>query len=184
MTEMSAYGHMIDGASNNLREAVSTVSTEDFTRRPVSGANPVSFIYFHVLRHWDRDINVYCKEEPPENDAWHRHGMSDALGYEPLGLGTEGIGTGYGYSDAEVDTLPLDAAGLGRYHDILSEETSAFLADLDPATLDEPKDFEGRRYSTGQRLRHLVAHTYLHLGDIEYAKGLLGAPAGDFPTLN
>lgn len=184
MTELSAYKHMIDGASSNLRDAVASVDDEAFNVRPVANANPINFIYFHVLRHWDRDINVYCKQETPESDAWHRHGLSDALGYESLGLGTQGIGTGYGYSDSEVDGLPLDDEGLGRYHEILIAETEAFLADLDPATLDDPEDYEGRRFTTGQRLRHLVAHTYLHLGDIEYAKGLLGAPAGDFPTLS
>jgi hypothetical protein len=184
MTELSAYKHMIDGASSNLRDAIASIADEDFDKRPVSNANPVSFIYFHVLRHWDRDINIYCKMEYPERDAWHRHGLSEAFGYEPLGRGTEGIGTGYGYSDAEVDALPLDAAGLRRYHEILIAETESFLAGLDPATLDDAKDYEGRRFTTGQRLRHLVAHTYLHLGDIEYAKGLLGAPAGDFPTLS
>ena len=184
MTELSAYRHMLDGVSNNLRDAVASVSDEDFDKRPVAGANPVHFVYFHVLRHWDRDINVYCQREPPEQDAWHRHGLSAALDYEPLGLGAGGIGTGYGYSAEEVDRLPLDAEGLGRYHAILIEETRAYLAGLDPATLDAPQQFEGRSYSIGQRLRHLIAHSYLHLGDIEYAKGLLGAPAGDFPTLN
>ncbi len=184
MTELSAYGHMIDGASGNLRDAVAVVSADDFGKRPAPGANPVHFIYFHVLRHWDRDINVYCKQEPPAQDAWHRHGLSEALDYEPLDIGTDGIGTGYGYSAEEVDGLPLDAEGLGRYHDILLEETHAYLASLDTATFDDPKEFEGRSYTIGQRLRHLVAHTYLHLGDIEYAKGLLGAPAGDFPTLS
>ena len=184
MTEMSAYGHMIDGASNNLRDAVASVSAVDFNERPAPGANPVNFIYFHALRHWDRDINVYGKLEPPEQDAWHRHGLSEALDYEPLGLGTDGIGTGYGYSAEEVDALPLDADGLGRYHEILVAETREFLAGLDASTLDDPQELGGRSFTTGQRLRHLVAHTYLHLGDIEYAKGLLGAPAGDFPTLS
>jgi hypothetical protein len=184
VTELEAYRTMIEAASRDLRSTVEGINPEMFGRRPVEGANPVSFIYFHVLRHWDRDINVYGKLEPPEQDAWHRHGLSEALDYEPLGLGTDGIGTGYGYSAEEVDALPLDADGLGRYHEILVAETREFLAGLDASTLDDPQELGGRSFTTGQRLRHLVAHTYLHLGDIEYAKGLLGAPAGDFPTLS
>ncbi|MEZ4521447.1 MAG: DinB family protein [Thermomicrobiales bacterium] len=183
MTEIGAYRRMIHGASNNLRDAVASVSDEDFGKRPVEGANPVNFIYFHVLRHWDRDINIYIQQQDPAADAWHRHGMSEALDYEPVGKGSEGIGTGYGYSDAEVDGLPTDPKDLRRYQDILERETEDLLDRLDPETLDDPMELEGRAYSIGQRLRHLVAHTYLHLGDIEYAKGLLGAPAGDFPTL-
>ena len=183
MTEITAYTRMIDGSSNNLRDAVATVDADDFDRRPAPGANPVSFIYFHVLRHWDRDISVYCRAQPPEQDAWHRHRLSEALGYEPLGKGTMGLGAGFGYSDADVDELPLDAEGLGRYHQILVEETDEMLALPNEQELVEQTQLDGRAFTPGQRLRHLIAHNYLHVGDIEHAKGLLGAPAGDFPTL-
>ena len=183
MTELNAYERMIEGASSNLRDAVASVPDVDFGRRPAPGANPVSFIYFHVLRHWDRDINIYIRRQEPEADAWHRNGLSEALDYEPLGIGAYGIGVGYGYSAAEVEDVPADANGLRRYHDVLEQETKQLLAEIDPTTFDDPMELDGRKYSGGQRLRHLVAHTYLHLGDIEYAKGLLGAPAGDFPTL-
>ena len=143
----------------------------------------MNFIYFHVLRHWDRDISVYCRQQSAAEDAWHRHGLSEALGYDPLGKGTLGIGTGFGYSDADVDELPLDTEGLGRYHQILVEETDELLAALDDQKLVEQMQLDDRTFTPGQRLRHLIAHNYLHVGDIEYAKGLLGAPAGDFPTL-
>ncbi|CAN5740150.1 hypothetical protein BH23CHL2_BH23CHL2_30060 [soil metagenome] len=183
MSELVAYQRMIEGASSNLRDAVASVREGDFGRRPAPGANPVNFIYFHLLRHWDRDINIYIQRQEPESDAWHRHGLSESLDYEPLGIGTYDIGTGYGYSAAEVDAVPTDAASLRRYHDILEQETKELLAEIDPATLEEPKELDGRKYTVGQRYRHLIAHTYFHLGDIEYAKGLLGAPAGDFPIL-
>jgi len=183
MTELNVYERMVEGASSNLRDAVASVPDVDFGRRPAPGANPVNFIYFHVLRHWDRDISIYVRLQDPEADAWHRHGLSEALDYEPTGIGEHGIGTGYGYSAAEVDAVPSDADGLRRYHDILEAETNELLAGIDPATLDDPMELDGRKYTAGQRFRHLIAHTYLHLGDIEYAKGFLGTPAGDFPTL-
>ena len=184
MNELTIYRRMIEGASRSLREAVEGVSPENAGTRPVDGANPVSFIYFHVLRHWDRDFNIFCNRQSPDSDAWHRHEFGVAMDYKPLGIGEFGLGTGYGYSDAEVDDVPADMAALGRYHDVLDRETADLLENVDLAAIEDEQDVHGIVDTVGGRLRHMIAHTFLHVGDIEYAKGLVDSSPADLPTVS
>lgn len=182
MSELQGYRTMIQYAANDLEEAVSTVGDEQFGKRSTPGANPVNFVYFHVLRHWDRDINVRIQGQDPSQDAWHRGGFSELTGYNPDGKGD--IGTGYGYSQAEVDEVTTDKAALLRYHQMLRQETDALLDSLDEESLRiERPSPSGSTLTTAGRLQHLIAHTYLHIGDIEYIKGLVGAPPSDLPNI-
>lgn len=184
MSELQSYRTMIQFATNDLAEAISTVSDGQFGTRPNPDANPVNFVYFHVLRHWDRDIDVRIQGQDPGQDAWHRGGFSELSGYNPDGKGELGIGTGYGYSQAEVDEVTTDKAALTRYHQMLRGETDTLLGSLDEKSLSvERTSPSGSTLTTAGRFQHLIAHTYVHVGDIEYIKGLVGAPACDVPNI-
>jgi hypothetical protein len=182
MSETQAYRTMIDYASNDLMTTIETVPDELFVKRPAPDANPVGFIYFHVLRHWDRDINVRIQGQPVENDLWHRAGFTEISGYDPDGKGL--YGSGYGYSQDEVDGMTAGKDALVQYHRALFDETHRLLDSLTGADLmiERPSP-SGSRLTTAGRLQHLIAHTYVHVGDIEYAKGLIGAPPGDVPAI-
>lgn len=184
MSELQSYRTMIQFANNDLEEAVSTVNDDRFGKRPTPDANPVNFVYFHVLRHWDRDINVRIQGQDPSQDAWHRGGFTGLTGYNPDGKGDPNIGTGYGYSQPEVDEVTTDKAALLRYHQTLWLETDALLSSLDEESLNvERTSPSGSTLTTAGRLQHLIAHTYVHVGDIEYIKGLVGAPPCDVPNI-
>lgn len=185
MSEIQAYRTMIEYAHTDLRTVISLMDDEAFTRRPTPDANPVNFIYFHVLRHWDRDINIRILAMDPEEDAWHRGGFSERTGYHPLGKGTSGIGTGYGYTAGEVDEVTGDRGALMAYQEMLMAETTVLLDSLDEASLTTPRPSpSGSVLTTAGRLQHLIAHTYVHVGDIEYAKGLLGSQPADVPNIS
>lgn len=182
MSEKDVLRALIDEAAKDLWLTVETVPQEIFERRPAPGLNPPNFLYFHVLRHWDRDVNVHCRGHEPEDDAWHRGGFSAELDYEPLGNGFNGMGTGYGYSDAEVDATPKNLQVLMRYHQMLQEETSSYLDAADDATLHEErtsKHLTENPYRPERWLRHMIAHTYLHIGDIQYAVGAVTTLSGE-----
>ena len=184
MSELQSYRTMIQFATNDLEETISTVGDEQFGARPNPAANPVNFVYFHVLRHWDRDINVRIQGQDPGQDTWHRGGFSELTGYNPDGKGDPDIGTGYGYSQVEVDEVTADKAALMRYHQMLRDETNTLLESLDEESLRvERASPSGSTLTTAGRLQHLIAHTYVHVGDIEYIKGLVGAPACDVPNI-
>lgn len=182
MSEKQVLRLLIDEAAKDLWETVEGVPQEVFEQRPAPGLNPAGFIYFHVLRHWDRDVTVRCLGREPEDDIWHREGFSIEVDYEPLGNGSAGIGTGFGYSDAEVDATPMDLVALMRYQHILQTETARYLDEVDEATLYEertsPHSIENP-YKPERWLRHLISHTNMHIGDIQYALGAVTTLSGE-----
>ncbi len=181
MDEFGVYRQMIEQVSGLLRRTVDEFDEAHFSKRPGPSLNPASFIYFHVLRHWERDINWVCKGQGPSTDLWARARIGEQMGYDPRGIGWRGVGTGYGYSDAEVDAVPADRTALNHYHDLLRDETWAFMKQLDGLDLDARivnEDFpdQGYGYSIRERHQHLIFHTSRHAGDISYVKGALGQP--------
>lgn len=179
MQELEIYRTMIDQAGSLLTRTVEDIDDENFGKRPGPHMNPASFIYFHVLRHWDRDVNVLSRGQAPDADLWHREGIGDALGYHPLGIGMRGLGTGIGYSDNEVDAVPADRETLARYQQLLHAETMAYLDDLDESEIHTEMTSEylpDVTYDIAARLQHLVMHSAYHTGDISYVKGALGQP--------
>jgi hypothetical protein len=184
MSELQAYRTMIDAASSELKKVIEVVPEQMFGARPEPDANPASFVYFHVLRHWDRDINMHVRGQEATTDAWHRHGLTDTTGYSPDGKGYNGMGTGYGYSAADVDEVPPNKDALMQYHRILKEETDQVLDTLDDDSIHVERVLAaGATITPAARFRHLIAHTFVHIGDIEYIKGLVGAPASDVPNV-
>ena len=179
LNEFIVYRQMIGQVSEFLRRTVDEFEETEFGWRPGPSLNPACFIYFHVLRHWERDINWVCKGQGPGSDLWARAGIGEQMGYDPLGSGWRGVGTGYGYSDSEVDAVPANREALNRYHDLLREETWAFIDTLDGHDVDAELDCQhfppqGVRYSIRERLQHLVLHTGRHTGDTAYVRGMIG----------
>lgn len=184
MSELQSYRSMIEFSHNDLWASISTVDDAAFTRRPTPTGNPISFIYFHVLRHWDRDLNVRILGSESEQDAWHRGDFAAKSGYDPMGKGFNGMGTGYGYTAEDVDGVTASRAALMEYQQMLMKETLALVDSLDDAGLPvERPSPSGAVLTTAGRLQHLITHTYIHVGDIEYIKGLLGVPNVDVPNI-
>ncbi len=178
---------LIEQASAKLRRAVSGVPSDLFGQRPGPGLNPVGFIYFHILRSWDEDLSVLCQDLPPDGDVWHRAGLSAKLDYEPLGHGRGGRGVGVGFDDTEVDAVPQRLDILTRYHDLLDNETGAWLESRSADELNRKRHSEGAesrgisRYSPASLLVMIALHQAEHAGDIKFVKGMLGMPDATFP---
>lgn len=187
MSEIDVLRQLIDEADKDLWQTVEGAPQEVFERRPAPGLNPPGFIYFHLLRHWDRDVAVRCLGREPEQDIWHQGGFSSELDYEPLGKGSTSIGTGFGYSEAEVDATPKDLQVLMRYHRMLQDETTVYLDGADDETLHEertsPHSIENP-YTPERWLRHLISHTNMHIGDIQYALGAVTTLSGEPPAFD
>ena len=167
---------LIREATNDLRDTVKGIPSDAFERRPGPGLNPAGFIYFHVLRCWDLDVNVLCRGQERDGDAWHRGGFSEALDYEPLGCGMGGSGVGFGYTDDEVDATPMDLDALMGYHQMLEDETYAYFNRVSMEELNAERTSENSRenpFKPERWLRHMISHTNMHIGDIQYVAGML-----------
>lgn len=176
MSANAIYQESIDGMSTMLTNVVAELDDATLARRPGPELNPLGFIYFHILRIWDLDLNVLIQGGAPAEDAWHRGGYSAELGYNPDGKGGRGTGMGFGYTDDEVDEIPYRLAPLQRYHQQLEEETRAYLSNASDAELQREISFLGQASSTGARAQHIVAHSWNHIGEMRLSKGLLGYP--------
>ena len=184
MNEATAYREMIENTSSALRARIEEVPDDKLHQRPGPGLNPVGWNYWHALRVWDLDINWRINGQAQAEDAWHRGDFTAKSGYNPDGKGLRATGIGLGYSDAEVDELEvISASVLLAYHDLLLAETLSYL--------DGAGDDELRRTLAGAgntpdtnvaaRLQHLVSHTWGHIGELSYAKGMLGMTDGTYP---
>jgi hypothetical protein len=181
--ESQIYREQLDTLSSQIKAEFEKMSEEILYRRPAPSANNAGFLYWHILRIWDLDLNHIIRGQSPSEDLWHRAGYSEKSGYNPDGKGLERLaGMGLGYSDAEVDevNVPLDI--LYAYHDELTAETSEYLDSAGNDDLRAELNRPGRPPMTAaQRMQHLIGHSYGHLGDIRFAKGLLGHTDTTYP---
>jgi hypothetical protein len=174
MSANAIYQESIDTMSTMLTNVVTEVDDLTLARRPGPELNPLGFIYFHILRVWDMDLNVLITGGTPANDAWHRGGYTDELGYDPDGKGGRGLGIGFGYTDEEVDAVPCRLAPLRSYHEQLAAETRAYLAGAGDDELSREVVAVGQPSTTGARVQHIVAHSWNHIGEMRLSKCLLG----------
>jgi hypothetical protein len=182
MSIAAVYQEQVDAMSTMLSNVVSDVDDEVLAKRPGRDLNPLGFIYFHILRVWDLDLNVLIQGRPPTEDAWHRGGYTEELGYSPDGKGGRGTGIGFGYTDEEVDEVPYRLAALRRYHEQLADETRTYLSSADDDELKRETTFLGQPSSTGMRVQHIVAHSWNHVGEMRMSKGMLGYPDATTPA--
>lgn len=184
MTEAAVYLAQIKAMSAFLTNQVSEVPDKMLYRRPGPSLNPVVWNYWHLLRVWDLDLNWLIKGQQPTQDLWHRGGFAAESGYDPAGLGTRGMGIGTGYTDAQVDALRVPRDVLASYQAALLAETEEYLSSADEAELHRevplPAD-PSQQTTPAVRLQHTISHSYGHIGELRYTKGMLGFPDRTYP---
>jgi hypothetical protein len=181
--ESQIYQEQIDTLSGQLKAEFEGMDADLLYKRPGPSVNTPGFLYWHILRIWDLDLNHIVKGESADGDAWHRGDYSSKSGYNPDGAGLDRLpGMGLGYSDAEVDSVSVPLNHLYEYHDQLMAETGAYLGSASDDDLRAEINRPGRPAMTAaQRMQHLIGHSYGHLGDIRFAKGMLGHTDATYP---
>ena len=176
-SEASVYLEQIRDMSDALERTIDEIAAPQFNQRPGPQLNPVGWNYFHLLRIWDLDLNWMCKGQSPLEDAWHRGGFTGKSGYDPDGKGGLSTGTGYGYSDDEVDEVQIEPKILKEYQRMLMAETEEFLraAGEDEMRSRTPSLLDPDQTRSGaERMQHTIAHSHGHIGEMRYAMGVLG----------
>lgn len=174
MALKDGYLEQVTTMSDFLTNLVADMDDASISKRPGETLNPVGFIYFHLLRIWDLDLNILVHGRPPADDAWHRGGFSEAMGYTPDGKGGNGMGLGFGYNDQEVDEVPYRLAPLQQYHQQLLDEARAYLTNASDDELNRAIKFRDTDTTTAARMQHTVAHSWNHIGEIRMTKSMLG----------
>ena len=174
MAHRDIYIEQVQAMSDMLAGQVAELDDTLLNTRPGQYLNPPGFLYFHILRVWDMDLNVLVGGSKPSDDAWHRGDYAATMGYNPDGKGGRGMGIGFGYTDAEVDEVPYQGEPLKRYHEQLIAETLSYLNDANDEELARDITAMGQPTTTGARIQHLVGHSWNHIGELRMTKSMLG----------
>jgi len=88
-----------------LERELARVPDEALRWRPGSEMNSIGDTVWHVAR-WLDLVSMWLQNAAPERQRWIADGWAERTGYDPRGLGTDGIGAISGYTFAEVEAIP------------------------------------------------------------------------------
>ena len=153
---MSARGEMLADWVADLRRGIE----RDLARtpetalhwRPARETNSIGDTVWHIAR-WLDLIAMWLANAAPETQHWIADGWAERTGYDPRGLGTDGLGAISGYTFDEVEAIPrLRSDQLRAYLAAVCDDVIAKLRACD--------DVAARRY-TG-----VIQGTFGHQGEI------------------
>ncbi len=73
--------------------------------RPAREMNSIADTVWHVAR-WLDLVTMWLENGAPETQHWINDGWAERTGYDPRGVGTDGLGAISRYSFAEVEAVP------------------------------------------------------------------------------
>ncbi|MGE5596095.1 MAG: DinB family protein [Hyphomicrobiales bacterium] len=144
-----------------LREDISGISDEKLWWQPQRGANPAGFLLWHIVRDED-DVVSFARgsERLWKSERWfERFGMSESE-------------QGTGFTAGEVAVLRYPFATLREYAEAVWPRTEREVPQLTDADLERPAFGDW----TVERLLNegCLCHSWLHLGEVRYVRGLQG----------
>lgn len=132
--------------------------------RPARETNSIGDTVWHIAR-WLDLVCMWLQNAAPERQHWMADGWAERTGYDPRGVGTDGLGAISGYSFAEVEAIPKLRA------DQLREYLNAVCDDVIPR-------LRGADDTAAQRYKGVVQGTFSHLGEIATIRTLYERQAG------
>jgi len=155
------------GLHSLLDRVTADLSDDQLHHVAVPGVQPIAFSLWHYVRTEDNIIRFVIQRRPT---VWMEQGWDAKLGLDARAQGT-------GMSDEDASNFRLASlADFRRYMTQVWESTDHYLAELDPeATTARVTIKPVGEMSLMQALGGMcLTHGYRHLGEIEYARGLVG----------
>jgi hypothetical protein len=131
------------------------------------GVKPIAFCLWHYVRTEDNIIRFVLQHRPT---VWMERGWDVRLGLDSRAQGT-------GMSEADASAFRIGSlADFRAYMTAVWAATDEYLKTLDPAAADRRVTIKPvGEMSLLQALGGMcLTHGYRHLGEIEYARGLVG----------
>jgi len=152
----------------NVADVLDGLTAEQLTYRLDSGANPVSWLVWHLTR--IQDDHVAAAFGLPQ--VWSSAGWAQRLGL-PAGM----MDHGYGHTPGQVASVAAatSASGLlGEYHEATYAQTVKLVSEIRDADLDRIVD---RRWTPavtlGVRLVSVMDDDMQHVGQAAYVRGVV-----------
>jgi hypothetical protein len=153
--------------SKDFEDVLDGLTIEELHRRPADGANPIGWLCWHATRSLDRTVgDVIWGEQYWIKEKWHAR----------FGRSPDPNDTGYGHTDAEVDSLNIpDVRALLDYHHTVMGATITYLENLSEDEFDRECIFSVQPGSTRAVYLRLIANIRdtQHIGQAAYVRGLI-----------
>ena len=163
---------LIDGfgrISENVAEVLSELTPEQLARQVAPGANPISWLVWHLTRVQDDHVAKAFGAE----QIWSAGGWAGRFGLRP-GM----MDIGYGHTASQVTEIAAATASaelLMEYHEATHAQTVKLVADITDADLDRIVDTRWTPPVTlAVRLVSVLDDDMQHSGQAAYVRGLLG----------
>jgi hypothetical protein len=150
----------------SLEKQLKDLSPEVINRQPQQECNSIGWIAWHIARAQDRHLSdVFGVEQLYITEHWYQKFNREA--------NPKDSGTGHSLEQAAAFKAP-DAQTLLDYHDGVIAHCTALIESLSEFDLDSPPDYPGAKPGTtkGGWLGGMLGHSYQHLGEIGYIRGL------------
>jgi len=163
--------------------------SEPQLRQQLPGHNSVAWIFWHITRWEDAEVNCLLRAVPE---------VLDAAWLERLGVDTRDAGTGASDEDVSDFSRRVDLAVLKEYRDAVGRETRSWLENGDLSVLDTIVDISARlaeappffdpdraawvlspqdgRTGASMLTWGVLGHAFSHLGDASHVIRSLGLP--------
>ncbi|WP_019547796.1 mycothiol transferase [Streptomyces sulphureus] len=166
---MDTSALLLDGYERireEVHEVLDGLTEEELNARLDSGANSIAWLVWHLTRVQDDHL----AEAAGHEQVWTSEAFDDRFALDlPAGS------TGFGHSSRDVAKVHLAEPSLLRdYYDAVHTRTTAFLQELDDASLDRVVDESWDPPTTlGVRLVSVLGDDLEHAGQAAYVKGVL-----------
>jgi uncharacterized damage-inducible protein DinB len=139
--------------------------------RPTTDANSIGFLLWHVLRTWD----VYLCFVDGAEELYEQENWPQRFGFDARGRGIAGGGMGTGFTADDVALVKAQPAPLIDYLEALLTRTTRPLRTASDESLAHHVEIpwwpQGPA-TIADVLSHIITHSYIHLGEVYYARGL------------
>jgi hypothetical protein len=141
--------------------------------QPDRASNSIGITIWHYTRWCDYFGTVAMVDGSIEDQHWFRDGWLAKTGYDPRGLGLEGLGLLTDYTVDEMLAAPhLSASGLAAYHTASTDSMLAALERDDLASLSRTMRAGGEDASRFAHVFGLMLGAHRHLGEIDALNSL------------
>ncbi len=163
----------IERLVQEFKNTISGLDAMHLAQRPARGANSIGFSVWHAARAWDMYLTFLDGAE----DTYVMHHWMERFGFNTEGRGVNAAGSEF--TEEDVGLIQPQSSTLIEYVEAIFARTKNILAAASETALaqqvrvpwwpeEKPKAFI---------VAHIIRHSYQHLGEAQYAKGLMGLKA-------
>lgn len=161
----------LQNAHDHFAKTLDGLNADQLKYHPSPNAHGIGFAVWHALRAWDDYYALITQTE----SVYAKENWAEKLGFDSRGRGINDIGTGFNVQD--VADMNLQTETLSAFLESLWMHTRDDLKTMNDDVLLRPVTvpwWNPSAVTFGRVLSHIIAHTYVHIGEAEYLRGLLG----------